>query len=127
MRSTTFRWRLDDFYTWGNFIDDFHSTLIVYGTARQDEANHTLARRWQETLADAYVEILPPLVKDSELSPAEAASHDLMVVATLDDNALLARPRDRAAGALREEPLQLAGRDLRRSRGRPVAGDAEPA
>jgi hypothetical protein len=79
------------FYTWGNFIDDFHDTLIVYGTARQDEANHTLARRWQETVADAYVEILPPLVKDAELTAAQAASHDLMVLSTLDDHALLGR------------------------------------
>ncbi len=80
-----------DFYTWGNFLDDFHRTLIVYGTARQDEANHTLARRWQETLANAYVEILPPLVKDSELAAEQAASHDLIVVGTLADNGVFSR------------------------------------
>ncbi len=80
-----------DFYTWGNFLDDFHHTLIVYGTARQDEANHTLARRWQETLANAYVEILPPLVKDSELTTAQAASHDLIVFGTLADNNLFSK------------------------------------
>jgi len=80
-----------DFYTWGNFIDDFHDTLIVYGTARQDEANHTLARRWQETAANAYVEILPPLVKDSELTVDQASSHDLMVIGALDDNSWFGR------------------------------------
>jgi hypothetical protein len=85
-----------EFYVWGNVIDDFHDTLIVYGTARQDEANHTLARRWQETLANAYLEILPPLVKDSELTTAQAASHDLIVLGTLDDNRLFAS----AAGKL---------------------------
>jgi hypothetical protein len=79
-----------DFYIWRNFFDDFHQTLIVYGTARQDEANHTLARRWQETLANAYVEILPPLVKDSELTPERAAAHDLIVIGTLADNRLFA-------------------------------------
>jgi hypothetical protein len=81
----------DNFYTWGNFIDDFHSTLIVYGTGRQIEANHTLARRWQETAANAYVEILPPLVKDAELDLERAASHDLMVIGALDDNSLFGR------------------------------------
>jgi hypothetical protein len=80
-----------NFYTWGNFIDDFHDTLIVYGTARQIEANHTLARRWQETAANAYVEILPPLVKDGELNEEQAASHDLIVMGALADNSLFAR------------------------------------
>jgi hypothetical protein len=79
------------FYTWDNFIDDFHDTLIVYGTARQDEANHTLARRWQETAANAYVEILPPLVKDSELTTEQAANHDLVVIGALDDNSWFGR------------------------------------
>ena len=40
------------FYAWRNFIDDFHSTLLVYATASRIEANHTLARRWQELVAD---------------------------------------------------------------------------
>ena len=62
------------------------NTLIVYGTGRMDEANHTLARRWQETVANAYIEILPPLVKDSELTKKQAASHDLIVMGTLNDN-----------------------------------------
>lgn len=75
-----------NFYTWPNLIDDFHDTLIVYGTGRMDEGNHTLARRWQETVANAYVEILPPLVKDSELTKEQAASHDLIVMGTLNDN-----------------------------------------
>ncbi len=78
------------FYVWRNFVDQFHETLIVYGTSRQIEANHTMARRWQERVADAYIEILPPLVKDAELTPEVAATHDLMVLGTLDDNALFA-------------------------------------
>ncbi len=82
-------------YVWANLIDDFHDAWIVYGTARQDEANHTLARRWQEKLADAYLEILPPLVKDSELTAQQAAEHDLIVMGTLDDNQLFSRiPKD---------------------------------
>ncbi len=80
----------DSFYVWRNFIDQFHDTLIVYGTARQIEANHTMARRWQERVADAYIEILPPLIKDAELTPETAATHDLMVLGTLNDNSLFA-------------------------------------
>lgn len=75
-----------NFYIWGNLIDDFQDALIVYGTARMDEGNHTLARRWQETVANTYIEILLPLVKDSELSSEQAANHDLIVMGTLNDN-----------------------------------------
>jgi len=75
-----------NYYVWRNLLDDFHDTLIVYATARQDEANHTLARRWQETVANAYIEILPPLVKDSELTYEQAANHDLILMGTLNDN-----------------------------------------
>ncbi len=74
------------FYVWANLIDDFHDALIVYGTGRMDEANHTLARKWQETVADTYIEVLPPLVKDSELTQAQAEGHDLIVMGTLNDN-----------------------------------------
>jgi len=75
-----------NFYEWRNLIDDFHDTLIVYGTARQIEANHTMARRWQEKVADTYIEILPPLVKDSEIDEDQVATHDLIVMGTLADN-----------------------------------------
>ena len=75
-----------NFYEWRNLIDDFHDTVIVYGTARQIEANHTMARRWQERVADTYIEILPPLVKDSEVAEDQAAHQDLMVMGTLEDN-----------------------------------------
>jgi hypothetical protein len=75
-----------NFYEWRNLIDDFNDTLIVYGTARQIEANHTMARRWQERVADTYIEILPPLVKDSEIDEEQVKNHDLMVMGTLSDN-----------------------------------------
>jgi hypothetical protein len=75
-----------NFYEWRNLIDDFHDTVIVYGTARQIEANHTMARRWQEKVADTYIEILPPLVKDSEVAEDQVANQDLMVMGTLADN-----------------------------------------
>lgn len=80
-----------NYYILANFVDDFYNTLIVYGTSRQIEANHTLALRWQETVADAYVEILPPLRKDCEITPEELASHDLMVLGQPEDNTLIGR------------------------------------
>lgn len=87
--------QLDRFYTWANFADDFQKTLIVYGTSRQIEAHHTLALRWQSTLADAYSEILPSVVKDCEITDQELASHDLIVLGQPEDNSLLERMRDK--------------------------------
>jgi hypothetical protein len=47
-----------------------------------------MARRWQELVADTYVEVLPPLVKDAEISAEQARTHDLMVLGVADDNYL---------------------------------------
>jgi hypothetical protein len=105
----------DNYYILAHFIEDFHNTLIVYGTSRQIEANHTLAQRWQETIADAYVEILPPLQKDCETTPEELASHDLMVLGQPEDNTLIAA----LAGKL---PYLEMGKNLFRWRGRTFAG-----
>jgi hypothetical protein len=84
-----------DFYVWRNFIDDFHSTLIVFGTATRIEANHTMARRWQQLVADTYVEILPPLIKDAEIDLDQVQTHDLMVLGTTDDNYFFHHLKDR--------------------------------
>ncbi|MFH0944702.1 MAG: C45 family autoproteolytic acyltransferase/hydrolase [Planctomycetota bacterium] len=101
----------DRFYTFGNFVDDFHETLIVFGTSRQIEANHTLAMRWQETVANAYVEILPPLVKDSELTAERAAEHDLMVLGSLEDNSFLARIADRLPVKMGKNRFHFEGKE----------------
>jgi len=79
------------FYTWGNFVDDWQAATIVYGTSRQIEANHTLALRWQTTLADAYTEALPPVVQDAEVTAAQLAGRDLVVMGQPEDNSLTAR------------------------------------
>jgi hypothetical protein len=63
----------------------------VYGTARQAEANRTLALRFQSVLADAFSETLPPVVQDAEADAARLAAHDLFVLGDPRDNALLAR------------------------------------
>jgi hypothetical protein len=81
----------DRHYVFGSFAEDFASTLIVYGTGRQIEANHTLALRFQSVLADAFSEVLPPVVPDAALDEADLAAHDLFVLGDPRDNALLAR------------------------------------
>lgn len=78
-------------HAFSSFAEDFTKTLIVYGTGRQVEANHTLALRFQSVLADAFSEILPPVVEDAELDEAALAAHDLFVLGDPRDNALLAR------------------------------------
>ncbi len=79
----------ENYYTWSNFYDDFHHTCIVYGTCRQIEANHTLARRFQTALADRYSEILPRIRKDSEISAQELANSDIIVLGGTADNSLM--------------------------------------
>jgi hypothetical protein len=79
------------FHAFSSFAEDFAKTLIVYGTGRQVEANHTLALRFQQVLADAFSETLPPVVQDAELDDEALSSHDLFVLGDPRDNALLAR------------------------------------
>ena len=78
-------------YAFSSFAEDFTRTLIVYGTGRQVEANHTLALRFQSVLADGFSETLPPVVQDAEVDEAELAAHDLFVLGDPRDNTLLAR------------------------------------
>ena len=82
---------LENPYAFVNFTDDFTRTKIVHGTARQIEANHTLALRFQSTVADAYSEELPPVVKDSEVTEEELAASDLFLLGPPSDNAIVAR------------------------------------
>lgn len=78
-----------NFYTLGSYMADFHNTLLVYGTSRQLEGNHTLALRYRELLADTYAETLPGLRKDSEISEKELASSDIFVFGGVEDNRLM--------------------------------------
>jgi hypothetical protein len=78
-------------FSFAAFADDFAASTIVYGTARQIEANHTLALRFQSVLADAFSETLPPVVPDAEMDDAALAARDLFVLGEARDNALLAR------------------------------------
>lgn len=81
---------MKNYYTFGNSSDDFQNSTIVYGTNRQIEANHTMALKLQTVLADSYSEILPEIIKDSEISREELSRRDLFVLGDIADNRLLA-------------------------------------
>lgn len=80
-----------NYYTLSNYFDDFTSSLIVYGTGRHIEANHTAALKFQTVLADQFVELMTPLRQDAEITEAELAANDLIVLGGVSDNALTAR------------------------------------
>jgi hypothetical protein len=86
---------LPNFYSFSNLLDEFHSLIIIYGTARQIEANHTLALRYQTLLADSYTEILPQIKKDSEVTLSEASSHDLIILGHPSDNSFFNKIADK--------------------------------
>ncbi len=73
----------------GNFFDEFATTKIVYGTAAEIEANHTLALRYQTLLADTFTEILLPVVKDCEISAQELKESNLIILGGAYSNSLL--------------------------------------
>ncbi|HET8734465.1 MAG TPA: hypothetical protein VFM45_11935, partial [Anaeromyxobacteraceae bacterium] len=74
-----------------SILDDFSAVLFVRGTSREVEANRSLALLWRDVVADASVEVLPPLVADAEVSDADLAANDLVVVGGPEDNAVAAR------------------------------------
>ncbi len=96
----------DRHHALSSFAEDFSRTLVVYGTGRQVEANHTLALRFQSTLADGFSETLPPVVSDAEADDAALAARDVFVLGEPRDNSLLARlapglPAELGAGFFR--------------------------
>jgi len=48
---------------WPHVTERWPETLIVHGTARADEAQRTLALRFQTTLADNFTEQLVPVAR----------------------------------------------------------------
>lgn len=79
----------ENYFTFSNFTDDFSRTLIVYGTSRQIEANHTLALRFQKMAADRFTETLLPVRKDSETGTDELSGNDLVILGSPADNQLM--------------------------------------
>jgi hypothetical protein len=83
--------RRDDPYVLGNLLDDFSNLLYVWGSAREVEAGRSLGLLWRDVVADAFVEILPPLVADAEATDAELAAKDLVLLGGAADNLVVAR------------------------------------
>jgi hypothetical protein len=79
------------YYTLSNYFDDFSSSMIVYGTGRHIEANHTAALRFQTVLADQFTEILPPLRQDAEVTEQDLADRDVIILGGTQENSLTAR------------------------------------
>ena len=75
-----------EFYTMDSYYDDFHHTLVLYGTKRQIEANHTLALRFATLLADRVSEVLPHVKKEAETTQNELVNSDLMILGSTEDN-----------------------------------------
>jgi hypothetical protein len=80
-----------NFWVPGNVLDDWSATLLVFGTAREVEAQRTLALNYREVLADNMTEVLLPLKSDAEVSDAELAANDLLVFGGPAENGLAAR------------------------------------
>ena len=76
---------------WPHVTERWPETLIVHGTARADEAQRTLALRFQTTLADNFTEQLVPVAKDAEVTEEQLATRDLILLGCPRDNALVAR------------------------------------
>lgn len=79
----------DRFYAFSNFFDRFADTQVVYGTCREIEAFHTLGLRFCTVLADAFSEVLPPLLKDSEVTGQVLSDSDLILLGGKEDNVLV--------------------------------------
>ncbi|WP_164016550.1 C45 family autoproteolytic acyltransferase/hydolase [Pyxidicoccus trucidator] len=96
------------FQVLSNQTDAFERLLLVHGTARQTESMRTLALGYRDVLADAFTEVLPQLKPDGEVTDAELADRDLVLLGGAEDNALLAR-----LVAEKKLPLELGRRYFR--------------
>ena len=80
-----------NFWVPGNVLDDWSATQLVFGTAREVEAQRTLALNYRDALADNMTEVLLPVKPDAEVSDADLAAHDLLVFGGPADNGIAAR------------------------------------
>jgi hypothetical protein len=80
-----------NFWVPGNLLDDWSRALLVFGTAREVEAQRTLALSYREALADNMTEVLLPLKPDAEVSEADLAASDLVLFGGPADNGVVAR------------------------------------
>jgi len=112
--------RRERYYTLGQVLEEFDRLTYVHGTARQVESMRTLAMNYREAVADASVELLPPLKPDAEVTDQELAERDLVVFGGAEDNALVAR-----LAAEKKLPVEIGRRFFRwqgKTYGRPDDG-----
>ena len=83
--------RKSDHYVLSNLFDDFKNAIIVYGTTRQIEAQHSMALRYQTVIADQFTEDLLPVVQDAAVSDSLMATKDLVILGGVADNLLTAK------------------------------------
>lgn len=110
------------YYTLANQTDAFDKLMFVYGSARGVEAGRTLTLGYRDVLADAFTEVLMPVKPDAEVTDAELAERDLVVLGGAEDNGLLAR-----LAAEKKLPVELGRRYFRwqgKTYGRPDDGIA---
>ena len=105
----------ENYFTWSNFFDDYSNSIIVYGTKRQIEANHTLALRFSKMLADKFTETLVPVKKDSELSEAEMRNKDLIIIGNISDNNLMELLANKLDLGLSKNSFSFYGKDYNNS------------
>ncbi len=87
--------KIDEFYTFSNLADNFKRAIIVYGTSMYTDTNRTLALKFQNTIANAFTEILIPIRKDSELTKEELMNYDLIVMGNRENNSFIRELEDR--------------------------------
>jgi hypothetical protein len=109
-----------NFWVPGNVLDDWSATLLVHGTAREVEAQRTLALNYRDTLADNMTEVLLPVQSDAEVSDADLAAKDLLLFGGPAENGLAARLQ--AEGKLPVEAGPGWFKWQRRTYGRPDDG-----
>lgn len=83
--------RREHYYTLSQMLEEWDHLLFVHGTARQVESERTLALNYRDQVADASVEVLPPIKPDAEVTDQELAEHDLVVFGGAEDSTLVAR------------------------------------
>ena len=112
--------RRERYYTLGQQLEEFERLTFVHGTARQVESMRTLALNYREAVADASVELLPPLKPDAEVTEQELAERDLVLFGGAEDNTLVAR-----LAAEKKLPVEIGRRYFRwqgKTYGRPDDG-----
>jgi len=99
-----------NYRTLANVFDDFRSLIVVYGTSRQIEAEHTLALRYQTVTADTFTESLPPVRQDAEVGDADLASSDVVFMGVGTDNSALVRTAEKLGVTVGRNSFKWGGR-----------------